>query len=120
MRYRFVLTREAESLVLSVAPLPEDARRLPPPENIVSLQIVEDWLPSEYFYSRLREYFAGADAEHRGTTLRIAWSEDKRGADETTTLLNKIASPNRFGRVGQNYVDIIGATPLVRVERLHR
>lgn len=118
MRYRFVLATQDMDLVLSVTPLPEGAASATLPENVLSFQIVEDWFPRAYFYDLLLRSFPDAEIEEMGTALRATWGDALTSLEEIITCLNRVASPGRWGRVGHSYLDVIGETPLVSVDRL--
>lgn len=112
MKYRFTLSKNGKELILAIsewvknAPVVADG-------DLITTQIVEDFTPKSYFLGRLGDHFGESDSE-----TRFVWAYDDAMADDIIAKLNLLASPDRLGRTADNYIDLIGRTPLLRLNSL--
>jgi len=86
--------------------------------ELVATQIVEDFAPREYFLRIVGDVFGDAERSESGAELKLTWAFSQRILESVLRRLNTLASPDRYGRVGENYTDLIGNTPLLRLKRL--
>jgi|GEM_PF-448990 len=112
MKYRFTLSRQSGTLALSVAEWVREAP-LSFAGELITAQIIEDFMPREYFLKMLEKYFGEA-----GSGAQFAWPYSEESAGEVIAQINRLASPERFGRTADNYTGLIGKTPLLRLRSL--
>ncbi len=117
MKYRFTVTRESGRLVLDVV---ESAKsdQIMARSDLITTQLVDDYMSSEYFYGRLIEKFGQAEHRIDPDGLKITWPYSDETRDDVIRQLNRIASPDRCGCVGNIYTDLIGNTPLLKLSRI--
>lgn len=82
-------------------------------EGLLATQIVEDFTPRDYFMAGLDRLMADA---REGT--RYAWPFSEAVRDSVLERVSRLASPERCGRVGVDYPDLVGRTPLLRLGSL--
>ena len=109
MRYRFTLSRIAPDLCLDISEW-DGGALTPPPGELLTTQIVEDFMPRAAF----RKVVAAA-LDAPGDGLRLVWPFSEAVCHELIGKLNGLASPERYGRVADDYTGVIGRTPLVRL-----
>ncbi len=113
-----MLSQKPAQLVLSVKPF----RGALAPESVsteaILIQIVEDWLPEASFYKQLARLLPDGEIKSLEYDFQSEWPSEPGLAEQLIAILNEMASPYRYGRTADSYLDLIGRTPLVRVERL--
>ena len=118
MKYRFVLMQSTARLVLSVDPLRDAAALAPISTDAIQSQVIEDWLPKQAFYSHLTDLLPAARIKPVGGGLRAEWPITPGLSVQIIATLNALASPHRYGTTANSYLDLIGRTPLLQVDRL--
>jgi len=118
LRYRFVLSQRAARLALSVTPFRSATAPEPVPTEAIQIQTIEDWLPEVSFYRQLSRLLPEGEIKSSECAFQAEWRSKAGLAEQIIAILNEIASPYRYGRTANSYLDLIGRTPLVRVERL--
>ncbi|MHC4917219.1 MAG: pyridoxal-phosphate dependent enzyme, partial [Planctomycetota bacterium] len=112
MKYRFTLRANAGKLVLDVGAwsdaMPEAGA------GLISSQMIEDFTTREYFGGQLDALLD--DAEAGGD--RYTWPDSPEIRGDVVNRLARLASPERWGRVGRDYTELIGKTPLLRLNSL--
>lgn len=115
MKHRFTLSRQNAELVLTVMPWKvQDVS--PACRGILTVQMVEDFLPADYFITRVAEALGveplGGDQD---ALVRFVWPYSDALADDIIDKLNRLASPERYGPVASDYTGLIGRTPLLKL-----
>ncbi len=116
MKYRFILTENTNQLNLTVSEL-EDIDFIFD-ELLITTQIVEDFMSRAYFFKNLIWTFANPEFTETDESLTITWQYSDELRDRITSKINSLVSPDRYGRVGRNYIDLIGKTPLLKLSKI--
>lgn len=119
MKFRITLSRQIDNLQITVEPFGSTIYN----QNctdLITTQIVEDFTTTHYYFRWLAETFSEMSSELDSSSLKLScpFSDTKR--DELIFKINTTASPERYGRVGKNYIDLIGKTPLLQLSSLNK
>ncbi len=117
MKYRSILLRDGDNLVLNISELNsldfDKSNR-----ELITTQIFEDFMPRGYFSGKVKEIMPDAICSSTGSVLTLQWPFTQQTCESVISCLNTIASPYRYGRVAEDYTALIGKTPLLNISRL--
>jgi cysteine synthase len=116
MKYRFTLTKNTNRLILKVTVW--DGYPLFSPGALITTQIVEDFTSRKYFSERMRDRFCDAEIRAVGEDWHFCWPYSEATLEKVILRLNRLASPEGYGKIGDNYTDFIGNTPLLKLTNL--
>ena len=117
MRYRFTVMKTPDAISLRVTSWSADSSGQFSSDVVVT-QMVEDFAPSRHFRKQIIRTFPKATLVADGVTFTMTWPFSHDTLNNLLAQLNALASPDRYGRTGESYVDMIGKTPLVKLKRL--
>lgn len=117
MKYRFVLVKQNDELVLNVSDY-EDSSAPRQWNEVISVQIIEDFTTSDYFFGKLIDTLKQASHRRQDGEIIFTWPHSDRVCDEVIFKINALASPYRYGNVGTTYTDLIGRTPLLKLSKI--
>jgi len=119
MKYRITLSRQGDNILISI----ESKNSLIFHNNtdqLISTQLLEDFMPQDYFFRQLIEFFPDMDHQVSATGLKLSTAYSDQKCDRLISELNRLASPEKYGRIGENYIQLIGKTPLLKLSSLNQ
>jgi hypothetical protein len=115
VKYRFTLQRKSDKLILKVSEW--SGQCFENNEiNLITAQIIEDFTKRDYFMQIVNKIFY--DAEKPAKAFEYAWSFNNSNCNNVISRLNILASPQRYGRTGEDYTGLIGNTPMIKLKNL--
>lgn len=119
MKYRFTLSRKNRRLILLVADCSKASDIITKKEEqLIVTQIVEDFTTKDYFFNIICDQFIDAEKILFEETLQLSWIFSEKNQDNTIKKINAFSSPQRYGQTGNDYTDLIGNTPLIKLNSL--
>ncbi len=113
MKYRFTLIKRENNLILTIS----DWQPLNPQNingELFTTQMIEDFMPKNYFLDNIKESLGNID----NAETEFVWPFAESTCNKIINILNALASPERYGRTSENYIGLIGKTPLVKLNSL--
>lgn len=119
MKYRFTLSSKKNKLMLLITDY-SDMADIPvnKGEQLIVTQIIEDFTPKDYFFKIVSDTFNNFEKTLSQGELRFFWDFSEETRDNIIVLINTFSSLQRYGRTGNDYTDLIGKTPLVKLNSL--
>ena len=119
MKYRFSLSLKNNKLILLISDYSKALDIITKKdEQLIVSQIIEDFTTKDYFFKIVSDTFDDAEKALSQGTLHLSWNFSEEKRDNVIPRINTLSSPQRYGRVGNDYTDMIGNTPLVKLNSL--
>ena len=116
MKYRFSLARKQEQLELTAKKIDSELFS----GEVITTLIIEDFTTAEYFLSKAAGIFSDGHADSSRDVLNASWVYNETNLVSVVDRLNRLASPLRYGPTADSYMDLIGRTPLLKLNSLAR
>ena len=119
MKYRFSLSRKNNKLILLISDCSNALDIITKrDEQLIVSQIVEDFTTKDYFFKIICDKFDDAEKTLLKEALQLSCFFSEKNQDNAIQQINAFSSPQRYGRVGNDYTDMIGNTPLIKLNSL--